>query len=328
MQKLSPKRKEWEAHSFIAVTVSVAASPSQLESQGHTCRWEAQLWMTSGDALWSNFWIISVKSPLQKKLISRAVQRTVFCGFFVIGGLQLHWGQVEVAASCSRGKHIHTHTEHSMYRDGRRTHSNWSASNLWLLLIPHFLQSGVLVVPLSREAATQGSKQFEVQHILIYSHLFIYFTNSSETEDKKVLPGSTERTRWRGPCGHRHSNRWGQNKVYSQFFWSRSTRLKSVVWVINSQEKMHLVNNGCAALTIPIVIRWNNCHFAGSTSPPLISEKRISGILLGHSFCEIEFLVKFKMIRLEWLGQGWLSCPGVNTQALQPQRCHFNYNCL
>ena len=94
--------------------------------------------------------------------------------------------------------------------------------------------------------------------------------------------------------------------------------------MINSQEKMHLVNNGCAALTSPIVIRWNNCHFAGSTSPPLNSEKRISGILLGHSFYQIKCLVKFKMIRLEWLGQGWLSCPGANTQALQPQRCHFN----
>ena len=40
----------------------------------------------------------------------------------MIGGLQLHWGRVEVAASCSRCKHIHTHTEHSKNRDGRRTH--------------------------------------------------------------------------------------------------------------------------------------------------------------------------------------------------------------
>ena len=80
--------------------------------------WEAVV--TSGDAPW----LVFVKSPLQKKLLSGAVQRTVFCGFVVIGGLQLQWGRVEVAASCSRCKHIHTHTGHSKYRDCRHTHSN------------------------------------------------------------------------------------------------------------------------------------------------------------------------------------------------------------
>ena len=53
----------------------------------------------------------------------------------------------------------------------------------------HFLQSGVLVIPLSREAATQGSKQFEVKHTLssIFNSFFALQTPQKRRTKKFYL---------------------------------------------------------------------------------------------------------------------------------------------